>query len=246
PAARRPRKLCLDPSVPLDDAFATILHSCLHHLLDSLPAAEDGGDPDGIHQLRVSLRRLRSALDLMRSVGSLSRLESLRLEARWLARSLAAARDWDIFRKDTLPTIAESCPSIAGFDALGQVAGQRWSEAYRAARATLADRRCARFVIELGGWIEARGWRSDVAPESLGQLTEPPIGFAGRMLSGQYAKVLKRGRHFKSLDAEERHRLRLALKKMRYVSDFLLPLYGQRKATRRFTGQLAGPPEKPG
>src|SRR5262249_44107651 len=66
------------------------------------------------------------------------------------------------------------------------------------------------------------------------------IGFAGRMLSGQYAKVLKRGRHFKSLDAEERHRLRLALKKMRYVSDFLLPLYGQRKSTRRFTRKLAG------
>ena len=104
PPARKPQKLCLDPSTPLDDAFTTILLSCLHHLLDSLPAAEDGRNPEGIHQLRVSLRRLRSALDLMRSVGSLSKLASLRSEARWLAQNVSAARDWDIFQTETLPT----------------------------------------------------------------------------------------------------------------------------------------------
>ena len=58
PAVRKPRKLRLDPSIALDEAFATILRSCLHHLLESLPAAEDGRNPEGVHQLRVSLRRL--------------------------------------------------------------------------------------------------------------------------------------------------------------------------------------------
>ena len=101
PAARKPRKLCLDPSIPLDDAFATILRSCLHHLLESLPAAEDGRDPEGVHQLRVSLRSLRSALDLVRSVGSLSTVDSLRSEAKWLAQNLSAARDWDVFQRET-------------------------------------------------------------------------------------------------------------------------------------------------
>ena len=47
PAAGKPQKLRLDPSITLDEAFATILHSCLHHLLESLPAAEDGRDPRG-------------------------------------------------------------------------------------------------------------------------------------------------------------------------------------------------------
>jgi inorganic triphosphatase YgiF len=95
PSARRPRKLRLDPSVTLDEAFATILRSCFLHLLQSLPAAEDGRNPEGVHQLRVALRRLRSALDLMRSVGALSNLDALRSEARWLAQDLSAARDWD-------------------------------------------------------------------------------------------------------------------------------------------------------
>ena len=239
PVASKPRKLRLDPSISLDEAFATILRSCLHHILVSVPAAEDGRDPEGVHQLRVSLRRLRSALDLMRSVGPLSNIEPLRSEARWLAQNLSAARDWDMFQRNTLPTIAKACPSVAGFDTLEQVSEKRRSAAYQKVRLALAERRCSCFVISLGGWIEARGWRSDVAPEDLGRLAEPAINFAGNVLSVQYAKVLKRGRGFKSLTAGELHRLRLAAKRLRYLADFLLPLYGERKSVRRFSRRLA-------
>lgn len=246
PTVRKPQKLRLDPSTCLDDAFASILRACLYHLLQSLPAAEDGRDPEGIHQLRVALRRLRTVFDLMRSVGTLSRLELFVAEARWLATNLSAAREWDIFQASTLPTIAKSCPSIAGFDALDEVAETRRTEAYRRVRSMLAEPRCARFLIGLGGWIETRGWRSDIAAQGLGQLTLPASDFARRMLSLQHAKVLKRGRHFKSLEPDGRHRLRLAAKKMRYVADFLLPLCGNRKSAKRFSGRLAALQEELG
>jgi inorganic triphosphatase YgiF len=246
PSARRPRKLRLDPAVTLDEAFSTIMRSCFLHLLQSLPAAEDGRNPEGVHQLRVSLRRLRSALDLMRSVGALSNLDALRSEAKWLAQDLSAARDWDVFQLETLPTIAKACPSVTGFDALDRAATARQTGAYRKAHQALDDRRCAVFLIGLGGWIETRGWRNDVAAEDLGQLTEPAVNFAQRLLSAQYAKVLKRGRRFKSLPAEELHRVRLATKRLRYLSEFLLPLYEDRKSARRFSRRLAALQEELG
>src|SRR3954468_1361967 len=246
PSARRPRKLRLDPPVTLDEAFATILRSCFLHLLQSLPAAEDGRNPEGVHQLRVSLRRLRSALGLMRSVGALSNLDALRSEARWLAQDLSAARDWDVFRLDTLPTIATACPSVAGFDALGRAAAGRQSDAYRKAHDALEDRRCAVFLLGLGSWIETRGWRNDVAAQDLGQFAEPAVNFAQRILSEQYTKVLRRGRRFKSLSAEGLHRLRLATKRLRYLSEFLLPLFADRKSTRKFSRRLAGLQEQLG
>jgi len=239
PPTRKAEKLSLAPSTLLDDAFAVILRSCLLHLLQAMPAAEDGRNPEGIHQLRVSLRRLRSAFDLVRAAGSTSKLEALRSEASWLAQNLSAARDWDIFQTDTLPTIARGCPSVEGFDALGQVAEQCRSAAYDRVRDVLADHRSARFVIELAGWIEARGWRCDIAPERRARLAEPAINFAAGILSARHAKALKRGRHFKSLSVDERHRLRLAVKKLRYAVDFLLPMYGQRKSTRRYFKRLA-------
>ncbi len=246
PSARRPRKLGLDPSVALDEAFAAILRSCFLHLLQSLPAAEDGRNPEGVHQLRVSLRRLRSALDLMRSVGALGNLDALRSEAKWLAQGLSAARDWDVFQLDTLPAIARACPSVTGFDALARVAAQRQAEAYRGVRNALDDRRCALFLIGLGGWIETRGWRNGVAPEDLGRLAEPAVNFAERVLSEQYAKVLKRGRRFKSLTVDELHRVRLATKRLRYLGEFLLPLYEDRKSARKFARRLAGLQEELG
>ncbi|WP_452100711.1 CYTH and CHAD domain-containing protein [Bradyrhizobium monzae] len=239
PRAPKPPKLRLDPSTSLDEAFSEILRSCLLHLLQSLPAAEDGRDPEGMHQVRVALRRLRSALDLMRSVVSLNKLDLMRAEAKWLAGSLSGARDWDVFRQETLRTVADGCPSVTGFDALAGLADERRATCYDRARLALADRRCQYFVIGLGGWIEARGWRSEVAPEGLAQLAEPAINFARNILSTQHAKVLKRGRRFKSLPTEERHRVRLAAKKLRYVADFLLPLCGQRKSARRFSRRLA-------
>lgn len=246
PAARRPRKLRLDESVTLDEAFATILRACFLHLLQSLPAAEDGRNPEGVHQLRVALRRLRSALDLMASVGALNHLDALRSEAKWLAQDLSAARDWDVFQLETLPTIAKACPSVAGFDALGRAVAGRQADAYGKAHRALADRRCAMFLIGLGGWIETRGWRNDVAAEDLGQLTEPAVNFAQRILSAQYTKVLRRGRRFKSLSADELHRVRLATKRLRYLSEFLLPLFADRKSARKFSRRLAGLQEELG
>ena len=238
PTAPKPRKLRLDPSVPLDDAFTRILRACLHHLLQSIPAAADGRDLEGVHQLRVALRRLRSALHLMRPVSSHSKLEMLRAEAQWLASSLSAAREWDIFQSQTLPGIAKGCPSVPGFEALDEVAEKRRIAAYHKVRFVLAEPRCATFVLSLGAWIEARGWRSDISSENLSELTEPAIAFAQHTLAAQYAKVLKRGRRLKSMNPEQRHRLRLAVKKLRYGTDFLLPLCGEGKAVKRFRERL--------
>ena len=238
PPAKGPRRQDVDPSLPLDDAFTVILGSCLHDLLVSVPAAEDGRDPEGVHQVRVALRRLRSALDSMATVVTSDALEALRSDAKWLAASLSAARTWDIFRGETLPAVAGSCSAIDGFDILGEGAEERRRKAYSDARLALADARSARFVIRLGGWIEARGWRDDIGPEHL-PLAEPAFSFARRIMAIHHDKVLKRGRHFKSMTAQERHRLRLSVKKLRYVADFLLPLCTDRKSAKQFTCRLA-------
>jgi triphosphatase len=239
PLAKKPRKLDPDPALPLDDAFASILESCLRDLLVSVPAAEDGRDPEGVHQVRVALRRLRSALDSMATVVNSNNLAILRSDAQWLAATLSAARTWDIFRGETLPTVAAGCPAIAGFDVLAKGAEEKRLAAYGDARSAGASDRSARFVIRLGGWIVTRGWRDGIGPEILTQLAEPASSFAKRVLSLHHEKMLKRGRHFRALTAPERHRVRLAAKKLRYAADFLLPLATDRKAARLFTGKLA-------
>ncbi|MGY3451576.1 CYTH and CHAD domain-containing protein [Bradyrhizobium sp. USDA 4353] len=246
PGAEKPRKQALDPAVSLDEAFAVILRGSFHHMLQAMPAAEDGRDPEGVHQLRVALRRLRAALHLMRPLGTSSTLDGLESDARWLAQNLGTARDLDVFLTQTLPEIAEACPTVAGFDTLRELAERHRDLAYRKLRIALSERRCTSFVLGLGGWIATRSWRNDVSPDELGRLAGPAIDFAGHVLSERHQKVLKRGRRFKKLPAEKRHRMRLALKKLRYSIDFLLPLYAGSKPARRYAKSLAGLQEQLG
>ncbi len=238
PAAPKPPRLDLDPEAPVDDAFAAILRGSLVHLLRSIPGAEDGRDPEGIHQARVGLRRLRSAFGLMRTVADSAALDSFSAEGKWLAANLGAARDGDIFATATLPSIAAALPGVEGFEGLGQLAEAQRAAGYATARAALSGGRASRFILELGGWIEQHGWRGDLSADALGALGDPAIAFAGRTLAALHARVLKRGRHFSRMTTEERHALRIAVKKLRYATDFLMPLFGPRKS-KRFASELA-------
>jgi len=239
PVVPKPALIPLDPDAPLDEALAVILQGALHHLLRALPVAEDGRNPEGIHQARVALRRLRSMFGLMRPVAGSPVIAGFGAEAKRLAASLGTARDCDVFVEDTLGSVAAALPGLDGFDGLRQAAETRRSEGYAAAREALADQRTSRFVLALGGFIEGRGWRNDVSPDVLWRLSDPVIAFADRTLSALHAKVLKRGKHFKSMAPEARHELRIAVKKLRYAMDFLLPVYRDSKTTKRFAKALS-------
>jgi triphosphatase len=232
-------KLPLGGELSLDDAFAQLLRSASQQLLLNQPAAEDGRNPEGIHQTRIALRRLRCALTMLRPLAPSAMLASLRADAKWLASALAAARNWDVFLGQTLAEVADACSTVAGFDLVRELAEQSRRAGYAAARAALADRRIGRFELELGAWIEQRGWRCDVSGDRLSELAAPAVPFAVRALAKQHDRVLKRGRQFKRLPLEGRHELRLAVKKLRYTADFFLPLLGEDGAARRYARRLS-------
>ena len=239
PAVQRAVPSLPGDDISLDDAFAAFLHSALHQLMANQAAAEDGRDPEGVHQLRIALRRLRCALALLRALAPSSTLDSLREDARWLAARLGPARSWDVFLGQSLAQVVEGCGFVEGFDALRDVAEQSRANGYETARAALTDRRTGRFQLAFGAWIEQRGWRGDASGEHLTELTAPATAFAARVLAKQHGRVLKRGRRFKRLPLEARHELRLAIKKLRYTADFFLPLFGGHASARRYARRLS-------
>jgi triphosphatase len=112
-------------------------------------------------------------------------------------------------------------------------------QAYQDVRESIADGRSNRFLLSLGLAIEQRSWRNDVASEDLGILTEALTKFASRVLTRLERKALKRGRHFRQMRPEARHKLRLTLKKLRYATEFFLPLYSSRASTKKYLKQLS-------
>ena len=85
-----------DPSAPMRDAAATILHGLIRRALDRAPAVLQGDDPEATHDMRVALRRLRSAT---RTFGACYRGEGFRAFSRAgkrLRRRLGGLRDADV------------------------------------------------------------------------------------------------------------------------------------------------------
>jgi inorganic triphosphatase YgiF len=239
--APRPAK-ALQPEIArfhvVDDAIAVLLDACRRHLVENQAAAEDGRDPEGVHQLRVALRRLRSALSLLRREVSAPSLQSFREEASRLASALGPAREWDVFLAETLAQPEEACAAGVPFAPLREAAARRRDASYAVVRAALADPRTTRFQLQLSQWIERRGWRNEITAETLPVLSEPVSGLAARLLSWRYRKALKRGDHLRRLDAAGRHRLRVQLKGLRYACEFFLPLWPG-EAGEHFVSRLA-------
>lgn len=216
-----------------------ILHSSLQQLLESLPEAEHGHDPEGLHQYRVGLRRLRTALGLIRLLTPSPQVEIFREQAKWLMGELNDARDWDVFTTQTLPLIAQACPSIAGFDVLLERANAQRNVAYNKARAAMGDQRTRRFQVALGLWVKQQQWRNEMPVEDQAFLSRPARRFAAKILHRLHCKILKIGLHFKHLQAEDLHELRIANKKLRYIAEFFLPLFGGARAYRRYLKALS-------
>src|SRR5262249_13586412 len=147
------------------DALVAILSHCLAHFTANADCASEGVDPEGVHQMRVGVRRARAALVLFEALLPPERLRFFRSELRWLARELGNARDLDVFALGILAGIDAPRAAYAAIERLRAEAVALRSECHDGVRACIASRRYARLVLELGGWISGRGWQEHAPAE---------------------------------------------------------------------------------
>jgi inorganic triphosphatase YgiF len=222
-------KLQLAPDTTIDTCFHQICTACLGHWTANQPAALDGRDPEGVHQMRVGLRRLRSAVPLFRHVLPEADADWLKAECGWLAASLGDARNWDVFIAELLAPVRQARPDDPALSALAEVAERERVLGYEVAREAIRSPRHTDLVLRLSAWLDGRGWREGTDAEAMGALDAPVRALASRLLHKQRKRALKRGRKFETLSAAERHRVRIALKRVRYSVEFFASLYPGRR-----------------
>jgi CHAD domain-containing protein len=77
------------------DAFKMIGLACLKQVVDNLPALIKG-DPEGVHQMRVGLRRLRAAMSLFPGLVRVPQTAGIKAELKWLTGELGPAREFEV------------------------------------------------------------------------------------------------------------------------------------------------------
>lgn len=94
PAEAAPTDLPEEPRA--GDVVADALRRATTRLIEHHPAAVVGLDPEGVHQMRVGARRLRSDLRTFRPLLDREVTDPVRDELRWLGEVLGAVRDPDV------------------------------------------------------------------------------------------------------------------------------------------------------
>jgi inorganic triphosphatase YgiF len=230
PAWHKAEAPALEGDATVDQAIQAILRNCLQQWCANEAAVLDGSDPEGVHQMRVALRRLRSAFSVFGRLFDPGQRARLSGEAKTIVNSLGPARDWDVFLSELLAPVRAARPDDPGLARLAEAAQAERSKGYAQALAAIGAPSYTRYVLELGHWIEARGWRAQ-ATERGAEWLDRPIGeFAAHLLGKRQRKTLKLGRQFDRISAEERHRVRIALKKLRYAIEFFQTLYPKKDA----------------
>lgn len=236
PPARKAGRLVLGAEESVGDAFRRIGLACLGHALTNLAPAADGRDPEGVHQLRVALRRMRSALSLFRPALSEADRELLNGELRWLLGELGPARDRDVLAGELVAAI----DGIEGFEAeraaLRALLAEGRPALYARVREALASRRAADLWLDLSAWLELGRFREAASEEARALLDGPLPPFAAERLERRWRRVKKLGRRFDRLDAAGRHELRIALKKLRYGIEFLGSLWPEGEVRKLASG----------
>lgn len=210
------------------EVFRIVARACLRHTrLNERAFLEAGHDRDALHQMRVALRRLRSALSLFAPLLEADpRAASFADEIKRVAEPFGRARNLDVYLGATLPALARARPD-AGLDDLRARAEAERERAYGAVLAILDSPQWRGLLLDLVGWIETGGWaeRADAG--------EDTRDFAAGVLERARRRLKSRARGLKRLDPEARHRARIAGKKLRYGAEFFAGLYPKRKARRR-------------
>ncbi len=195
-------------------AFNRIAMAALEQIAANAEELGAGKHPEIVHQLRVGVRRLRSALKTFAPMLADARYGAIAAELEWLSGELDGARNLDVL-------IAGAAARGGRGKRLTVLRRRLRSEralAYARARQAAGGERLSALLFDVLMWIEVGPWTTAAAAGA--ELRERALaGYAATALDKARKQVARRGRGFARLDREGRHRLRISAKRLRYAAE---------------------------
>ena len=218
------------PGTSLTDAVATVLGHLTDVILTSAATAGDGHTTEPVHQMRVAVRRLRSALAVFRRAAGGPVFDDIDAQLKYFAAVLGRARDWDVFLHGTGAAVLAALPDDARVLSMLTAAARRRAVAYAELRSVLAGEVFRTMEIALVQATALRLWEVDADADQAALLQRDTKAYASRMLDHQLARMKATGNCISDMPVDVLHSIRKAGKRMRYACEFFAPLYGRRAA----------------
>ncbi|AWM02497.1 CHAD domain-containing protein [Bradyrhizobium amphicarpaeae] len=229
PAARRnalPGRL--GPGMACDTAFRIIARRHLAAVL----AQHEGtcrGDPDALHQIRIALTHLRTAIRFFSPMVDDALRPKVWAELKWLNGQLGMVRDLDVAIERI---VAESSDELAIVAEL-QHWDEKRAESHRLLARALQSARYRRLGEQISAWIESGPWSTRRSKEAIRLRRCTLADHATERLTEWETTLLKKARKLHKLDVEKRHKLRILNKRLTYSIESLQDLFAEDSLTKQ-------------
>jgi CHAD domain-containing protein len=213
------RKTSKEPKGPqsADEFVRSLLSFEVGNLLKFDPVARQGHDPEGIHQLRVSARRLRSELKIVAPVWRSAPLKDLQRELQWFGQVLGEQRDLDVLR-GVLSSVNEKISPRMDSSVFDRLDREQIEKSRRVVE-LLESQRYRQLIGTLSESVIRPPLRS-VACEPMVLILRPALNAA---LTKIFSTVDDLG---PAPSNEDLHRIRILAKRGRYSAEISSPLLG--------------------
>jgi len=220
------------PSCSAGQAFQMIARVCIRQVLANRPGVL-AGDAEAVHQMRIGLRRLRTAISLFDELLADDQRESIKQELKWVTGELGPARELDVLQSEVLDPLSTVIPRDAGRVEAKEEFELRRQRAHEAAAKAVDSRRFAATILSVAEWVEAGPWTSSRDPLMSARKKTPAKEHAAVELARRRKKIRKQAREISELSPRQRHKLRIRAKKLRYASEFFKDVFPGKKNARR-------------
>lgn len=180
---------------------------------------------EGVHQMRVATRRMRSVITTFKKLLPKGSYEELSQALKDAGSALGPARDWDVFLDEVLSGVEQGFDDEPALKFMRERAQLRQEQAYQAAQEMIHSPAYAKMLTDSLFWVANSVWREQHVSETSAKLLAPATDIAKEILAKRHARLLKAGKGLKHLTIEQRHQLRIAIKKARYAAAFFAELY---------------------
>jgi CHAD domain-containing protein len=212
-----------------DTAFRIVAGRYLRDLT-ATHEATCGGDPGALHQMRIALTRLRTAILFFSPMIDDPQRAQIRAELKWLNSQLGTVRDLDVAMQRL--GAAKRRPQATAWY---QSWNEKRAESHRQLARALRSARYRRLVESLSAWVENGPWSIKKGKQALQLRALPVAAYSAGKLTGWREKLQKKCRKLPEMDPRKRHRLRLLNKKLTYSIESFEDLF----ADKKFTSQQA-------
>src|SRR5215831_6941240 len=220
----------LKPDLTVEESLQRIGQNCLSTVL-LYEAMATANIPDGVHQMRVALRRLRSAVTTMKRMLPSEQYQWVTQTLKWVAGVLGPTCNWEVFSSGLLAPVRSVLLSGQELDDFSRVCEHERRSAQEGANAAIRSPQYTAALLKLSQWFASRSWRNQPVSEQSALLMAPIETVAPTLIGRRYKKVKKSADGFAELSLEQRHEFRISVKKLRYTIEVFGDLFDSEKVS---------------